>query len=199
MTSTSPPFNWQQTLLSQYANSPVITALLNYLDQCLDVSAEIDLFYNSLWNISTATGYGLDVWGRILGVTRVLTITSLYFGFQEANQPAGSVLYPEQPFGQAPLYGASASTGNYALSDAAFLPLLLAKAALNITNCSIPAINQILLSLFGASGACWCTDGGNMTMTYTFSFTPSPVQLAIILQSGALPRPCGVSVSIVHP
>ena len=195
MTSTSVPYNWQQTLLSQYANSPVIIALLNYLDQNLDATVNVDLFYNSLWNISTATGYGLDVWGRILGVTRILTVTPTYLGFDEAQ----SGLTPIQPFNQGGFYSGQAITQNYSLTDAAFLPLLLAKAALNITNCSIPAINQILIALFGASGKAWCSDLGNMQMAYNFNFSPSPAQLAIIQQSGVLPRPAGVTAFVVHP
>jgi hypothetical protein len=67
----------------------------------------------------------------------------------------------------------------------------------NISNNSIPAINNILMTLFGASGVCYCTDGLNMTMTYTFTFVPSDVQLSIIETSGVLPRPSGVSVSVV--
>ena len=36
-----------------------------------------------------------------------------------------------------------------------------------------------------------------MTMTYTFEFALTPVEQAIVEQSGVLPRPTGVSSSVV--
>lgn len=36
-----------------------------------------------------------------------------------------------------------------------------------------------------------------MTMTYTFTFALTPVELAIVLNSGVLPKPTGVAASVV--
>jgi hypothetical protein len=186
--------NWTDTLLSQFANSPAIVSLIESFNDCVDPRANIDAFYDLVWNLDTAQGFGLDVWGRIVGVSRVLQVSSgAWLGFEEAGD--GSV---ETPFNQAPFYGGSSTTGNYALTDDAFRQLILAKAYANITNGSVPSINQILMTLFGSSGACWCTDGQNMTMTYTFGFQLSPVQYAIVAQSGVIPRPAGVSVTIIQ-
>ena len=69
----------------------------------------------------------------------------------------------------------------------------------NICNGSIPAINQILMFIFPGMGNCYVTDGGNMTMSYTFGADLSAVQVAIITQTGILPRPAGVSATIVQP
>lgn len=186
--------NYEQTILSQFANSPTLLSLIESFNDCVDPSANIDAFYDNVWNIDTAAGYGLDVWGRIVGVSRVLQVsTGAWLGFEEAND--GSV---ETPFNQAPFYDGAATTGNYALTDDAFRQLILAKAYANICNGSIPGINQVLMILFGSYGGCWCTDGQNMTMTYTFEFELSPVQYAIVAQSGVLPRPAGVSVTIIQ-
>jgi hypothetical protein len=95
-------------------------------------------------------------------------------------------------------------TTNYTLLDGPFRTLILAKALANISNATIPAINQILINLFGPEGLlpvegnCYVTDGLNMTMTYTFGSTLTPVQLAIVQQSGVLPRPCGVEATVVQ-
>lgn len=35
-----------------------------------------------------------------------------------------------------------------------------------------------------------------MTMSYTFDFQPTPVEMAIIQQSGVLPKPTGVSAYV---
>ena len=58
---------------SQYAASPAINALCAGFQGELDASADIDLIFNNLININTATGTSLDVWGRILAIPRTLT------------------------------------------------------------------------------------------------------------------------------
>lgn len=58
---------------SQYAASPAINALCAGFQSELDASADIDLIFNNLININTATGTSLDVWGRILAIPRTLT------------------------------------------------------------------------------------------------------------------------------
>lgn len=255
--------NWQDTIISQYASSPAITALIGYMNSAIDPVNNITNFYNDVWNLQTAQGYGLDVCGRIVGVQRVVHVgTTTYFGFSGPDGGSGD------SFNVAPFYSGGPTTANYSLTDPAFLTLILAKAYANISGNSVPAINNILMTLFGqpcvfvgsisgttltvtsiasgllakgmvlsgagiiastaisaqltgtpngtgtytvsqtygsttsakyASGQAYCTDGQNMTMTYTFSFVPSPAQLSIISQSGVLPRPCGVATSVVHP
>lgn len=58
---------------SQYAASPAINALCAGFQSELDASADIDLIFNNLIDITTATGTSLDVWGRILAIPRTLT------------------------------------------------------------------------------------------------------------------------------
>ena len=187
------PFDWHNTLISQYANSPVLQALIQVISDNVDPTRNIDLFFDTLWNLDTAQGYGLDVWGRIVGVNRVLPIVpSKYLGFEEATDVSAD------PFGQSPLYNHQALTSNYALSDSAFRLLILAKAASNITDCSVKSINAILRMLFPAEGVCYVTDNQDMTMTYTFGWLLTPIQVSIIVSSGVLPRTAGVAVSVVQ-
>lgn len=193
---TIPQFDPWSTVQSEYANSPRLTDLILSFSDAIDPTQNIDDFYDDMWNIYTAVGYGLDVWGRILGVSRILHIPGSvqYLGFEEADDPLN-----EQPFNVAPFYSGQVITENYALSDPGFLVLLLAKALANICNGSIPALNQILLTLFPNRGACFVTDGRDMTMTYTFAFALTAVETAIIEQSGVLPTPSGVAYSVVVP
>lgn len=186
---------FDKTVISQYQSAPIIQQLVSYMDQWIDPSVDIDLWFQQVWDIDTAVGFGLDCWGRIVGVTRVVTLSSggKHLGFQEG----GTTDY--DPFNQSPFNNGPAATTNYYLSDDAYRLLILAKALANITNGSCPAINQILLNLFPGLGNCYVTDGGNMTMTYTFSFALTPVQLAIVSQSGVLPKPVGVAATVVHP
>lgn len=191
--------NFEATILSQYANSPTIVQLVTNMNAYLDPRANIDRFFDLVWNVDTAVGWGLDVWGRIVGVGRVLQIsTSDYFGFTGSTGASGL------EFNQAPFYAGQPLTSNYALLDGAYRALILAKALANISNATIPAINQILINLFGpdgpipVAGNSYVTDGLNMTMTYTFGSALDPVQQAIVYQSGVLPRPAGVLATIVE-
>lgn len=177
------------TVLSEYANSPVLTKLVDNFAQWLDPASRFDAFYSLIWDIDTAQGFGLDVWGRILGVSRILQVPSgVYLGFEQDAQA--------KPFGFGILYGGGRATNNVALTDTAYRTLLLAKAALNITNASIPAINAILLNLFGNG---YVRDNMDMTMTFVFQETLTPLQTAIVFQSGVLPKPCGVSFTVEQP
>ena len=188
---TRPPLVLPDTIGSQYANSPTLTQLIWNNIAYLESAGAIDDWFDNVWNIATAQGYGLDVWGRIVGVVRTLqAANSEFWGYAEA-------LPGSQPYGQAPFFAGGAVTGNNALSDDSFRTLILAKALANICSGSVPGINQILRNLFPGRGNCYVTDGQNMTMTYTFDFDLSPVELAIVGQSGVLPTPCGVVATVV--
>ena len=202
--------NLEQTIISQYGNSPILRQLIQNTNDCIDPATDITNFYNMVWNINTAQGFGLDIWGRILGVNRVLNVASgSYFGFTGStgvsNASGDALGGGPSPTAASPFYSGQSATSNYALADPAYLTLLLAKALFNITNGSIPAVNQILINLFiasvaGRTGNAYCTDGANMTMTYTFAVRPvlTPVEFAIVSQSGVLPKPTGVSATVVQ-
>lgn len=193
---TIPPFDFWTTVISQYANSPILTQLCQNFAAYVDETKNFDDFLDLIFNVDTAQGAGLDVWGRIVGVTRVLQITNsgVYIGFEEQNPTADTF----GPGGQSPFYSGAPVTQNFDLADGSFRTLIFAKALLNISNCSIPAINQMMLNLFPNRGNCYCTDGGNMTMTYTFKFFLTPVEVAIVSASGVLPKPAGVAATVVQ-
>ena len=186
-------FDTWATVINQYGKSPTIDALLSSFSAAVDMTESFDNFYDWMWDVQTAQGYGLDVWGRIVGVTRVLELPGsvAYFGFQEANSWVG--------FNQAPFFSGGSFNNNFSLQDADFRTLIFAKAASNISDGSILSINAILLGLFPNRGDCYVTDGENMTMTYTFAFPLTPIDLAIVEQSGVLPKPTGVLATVVQP
>ena len=180
-------FDWQATVLSQYANSPTLVGIVGSFAEAMSLKSELDAFYDDVWDISEATGYGLDVWGRIVVVNRTLQVAGRYFGFEEG-------LPDYDPFNVSPFYAGQGTTSAVALSDDAYRLLILAKALANITYGSIPGINAVLQLLFAGRGPCYVTDNQNMTMTYTFGFVPTPLEIAIIETSNVLPRPTGVKV-----
>lgn len=190
---TIAPFLPWTTIISQYSNSPVLDALILSFNAAIDQTENIDNFYDMIFNIATAQGYGLDVWGRIVGVGRTLQFPGdiNQFGFNEANSWTG--------FGQGGFYSGGGTTTNFMLSDPDFRTLIYAKAAGNISDGSIPAINNILMTLFPHRGRCYVVDGLDMTLTYAFEFTLTPVELAIVQLSGVLPNPAGVAINILQP
>lgn len=184
-------FDVWKTVISQYANAPILTQLITSMDDYLDPMANQDSFFDLTWNVDTAQGWGLDVWGRIVDVSRTISapLDSPYFGFNEAGISAN-------PFNQAPFFSGQQLNNNFVLTDSAYRTLIFAKALANICDGSIPAINQILLNLFPNRGNCYVKDNLDMTMTYHFDFVLTSVELAIVEQSGALPKSTGVSSNV---
>ena len=186
-------YNVESTIGSQYANSPTIDALIASMNTWMDPTPNLQQFYSFVWNILTAQGFGLDIWGSILGVGRTLQIpaTTTYFGFSGG---AGVPFNNGSPF-----YAGESPTQAYQLPDSQYISLLLAKAFANISATTIPAMNQMLQLLFGDSGVAYVIDVGNMLLTLYFEFNLTPVQYAIVANSGVLPHPTGVYVDIQTP
>lgn len=67
--------NVEQTIASQYANSPTLLKLIHNMNENIRPDADIDGFFNFIWNVDTAQGFGLDIWGRIVGVNRTIFTT----------------------------------------------------------------------------------------------------------------------------
>ena len=186
------PFNVWATIISQYANSPRLTAMIESFNAAMDQTENIDNLYDMIWNVMTAQGNGLDIWGRIVGVGRALSFpgTIAYLGMEESSSWTG--------FGQGILFSGGGTNTNFQLSDSDFRRLILAKAAGNVSDGSIPSLNAILLYLFPLRGNCFVVDNQNMTATLTFQFTLNPIELAIIQQSGVLPYPCAVAINVIQ-
>lgn len=179
----------ERTIISQYGNSATITQLILHMNEYLDPRVDLDAFYDYVWNVETAQGFGLDIWGRIVNISRELYIADIpsYFGFGEAVPGA-------YPFEEAPFYdGSPPATQTYALADDAYRKLILAKALANIAAVNAPALNQLLQNMFAERGRCYVNDLGGMEFRYTFEFDLTPQEYAIATQSGVLPRPSGVN------
>ncbi|MBU6232301.1 DUF2612 domain-containing protein [Patescibacteria group bacterium] len=103
-----------------------------------------------------------------------------------------------QPFGQAAFYSGNPNSNSYALSDADFRTLILAKALANINDGSIHGYNAILMTLFPNRGNAYLIDNLDMTMTLYIDFGLSNVELTILQQSGVFTPPAGVSYTITQ-
>lgn len=191
--------NVADTILTQYADSPKLKSLIYSFNQAVGIEDFIDNFYDMAWNIQTAQTYGLDVWGKIVVVSRQLTVTEnqIYFGFNEATSDPPVVDDP-QPFNQAPFYSGEVLTSTVTLTNDIYRKLIMLKAAANISDCTIPNLNNLLQYMFSEQGRCYVRVDSPMTMSYVFEFSLSTAELAIVQSSGALPAPAGVTVNIVQ-
>lgn len=207
--------NYTDTIISQYANSPIIGEIISGFNDAVDPSDDFLRFIDFVWNINTAQGWGLDILGRIVGVGRVLQIPLVerYFGFEvntiatdwagEADWDGaadwdGSIPRPFYPFNDAPFYNGHSATQAYELSDQYYRKLVRGKAFANISGTTVPAMNALLGIVFAGRGRCYIVEG-TRELTYHFDFTLDHFELAMVTSSGVFVHPTGVQVSIEQP
>lgn len=185
-------FDLTPVLLAQYANSPNMLQLMNFMNQWIDPAQNIDLFYYNIWNIQSANGIGLDIWGRIVGIPRTIQLSSTqqYFGFHEGNP--SFFPFNNEPFYNGPLHGTL-----FTLLDDSYRILILTKALANISNFTAPSINKLLSFMFAGRGSCYVLELSRMQIEYVFNFPLQAWEQSVLLQSTLMPRPAGVGVTIV--
>lgn len=179
------------TVVSQYGNSPTLLQLIDFMNQDVDPSTDFDAFYDYVWNVMTAQGFGLDIWGKIVNISRQLNVPGTQTNLGFAEGPTG------QPFGQAPFYVGPATSTVFTLSDTAYRTLILVKALSNISDCTAQSLNRLLQMLFAGRGRTYVVDTGQMQMRYVFEFALQPFELAILTQSGAVARPAAVLAQVI--
>ena len=183
--------NLQQTIISQYANSPIICGMIERFNQCIDPRADAMEFYRDIWDIETAKGYGLDIWGRIVGIERYVFITSHVenIGFATGFTPFNSGTWSS----------GEDDGRKYRMDDETYRKIIMLKAMSNITYASAPNINRLLSIMFEKRGRAYFVKNGTMAARYVFEFFLLPAERAIIRQSDLLPRPSGVLLDFYEP
>lgn len=180
----------RETLLSQYANSPIITTILKKSNEAIDPRHSADEFYNLAVNVLTAQDFGLDIWGRIVGIGRGISIPDPdadYFGFD------GTEKY--LPFNQAPFFGDINDQASYQMDDETYRKVIMMKAYSNILCATAPNINAFLKAAF-TRGRAYFLITGHMTARYIFEYRLSELEKNLIYNHNILPRPSGVEISI---
>ena len=177
--------------MKQYAASPAIQQLVSDRGTYFPNSWQDD-FYNTVWNVSSAKGFGLDIWGRIVVIGRNIKVPATnYFGFTATPQSWS-------PFGQQSFYTGPASTATVTLTDSAYLTLILAKAFSNIASTDSHSLNKFIRLLFPGRGNAWVSDLGGMFIRFSFQFSLDPWEVAVLTNGGVLPRPAGVGATIAQ-
>lgn len=179
---------WQETILSQYEHAPRLLGVAKTMGDGLDVSPGVARFAREVMDIQTAGTWGLDVWGRILGISRTIVLS----GDDEVLGFVGSDL---QPFNVGTFYQPRI-TQAYTLGDDAFRLLLMLKAAANISDTSVPSLNKLLQFLFADRGNAYVLEVGTMRIRFVFEFDLQPFERALILRQDVPPKPAGVGYEL---
>lgn len=185
---------WEETILTQYSASNKLLSIISTFNQAISLDDFTDTFIRDVWDVSTNLAYGLDVWGKIVGVSRYIRteIENNSFGFSEAD--TGDVTQYPSPFNDEPFYAGVQETETVRLGDDAYRTLIMCKAFANISISTIPDINKFLSILFKGRGKAFSIDYGDMTMGITCEFELAPYERSILENYEVLPVPSGVLV-----
>lgn len=187
------PLDIRETILSQYSSSPRLMALIFGLAEVLGTQKDLQTFYKNVFDIDTAKGVGLDIWGRIVGISRsaqmVTSIGVPYLGFEAKGVEA------VKGFNQAQFYKGKRKT-KLALSDDAYRLYIKVKAAANITNGSLAELNALLAQLLPKCKVS-LTRIAPMHLKLTCSGPLKDYQKNMLLLGDLPPIPSGVKLDIV--
>lgn len=186
---------WKDTILTQYSASQKLISIIDTFNQAINLDDFTDEFIEKVWDVSTCETFGLDMWGKIVGISRYISapVESTSIGFSEADD--GNPDYPT-PFNESPFYGGTQETTNVRLADDAYRTLILCKAFTNISIATIPDINRFLRILFYQRGRAYCVNYRDMTIGLTFEFELAPYEESILKNYEVVPVPSGVLVNI---
>jgi hypothetical protein len=148
---------------SQYSASPRLFALAGAFRAGLDPTSAVDIFYLKCFNILTAEGVSLDVWGRVLAISRTIEFRGV------------SIVLDDGYFRLLLLYKALA---NISSGDAETLNRLL--SALAATGAG------------NLPGRAYVIETAPMVIRWVFEDWLSPQALAVFSAAGMLARPGGV-------
>lgn len=131
------------TIQSQYSDSPVIISLIENTYKVISPQKDFDVFYKNVFDVRTAVGWGLDIWGRLVACNREIVtgeFQNSYIGFEPPKDASNPDL---ESFNNAPFYSPAVSQTFY-LEDNAYRLLVMCKAMTNISTGTLAEINSIL-------------------------------------------------------
>ena len=149
---------------SQYSASPRMLALCAAFQDGLDPSRDFDLFHRKIFDVMTAEGVGLDAWGRIVSIGRVITVSD-----------GSNLALDDEPYRLLILYKALA---NISASTPAALNRLLG------TLCGT--------GVGGLPSRAYVLETAPMVIRWVFEAPLGPIQLAVFEAAGPLARGGGV-------
>lgn len=157
-------------ILWQYDNAPNLKSLINSKQNWYNTNTTefFQGIIDNFLNINSANDWGLTLWGIVLQV------------------PRNYVLNGEEII----------------LSTDLYKRLILGKLQLIYSNGTVPEIMSYCNFVFSNrviadEPAVFVKDNLDMTISYTFTFSPTPEELALIYSRELLPTPAGVEENLI--
>lgn len=166
-------------MLSQYANSPKYVTLYNGFTDLFNNASTIEDWFNVVYNINTAEGFGLDMWGKILNQGR-------QFSYDDNGTTVNVYLGGEQTI--------DGITYDAEYMENMYRTVLFLRALSNVTNCTIASLNNLLQFYYKNRGGVYVLEYNPMEIRYVFEFYVSKLE-KVIFTTDIMPRPTGVGVS----
>lgn len=164
-------FNFSQSLIWQYDNSPNFAAYIQKMQDFYDESTG-DLWsnwINDVLNIQTANEYGLTLWGLLLNLERPVYVDS--------------------------------SNNTVPIPTEAYRLLLNAKIYKNSHKPSFQNCNSFIRNIFfdHPNNNSYVIDNQDMTIRYVVDFYPTEAERIVLNLKDFLPRPSGVGIVSILP
>lgn len=198
----------KRVFLWQYDNALCLNKILqNEIDfYGENIGDYVQDWITDVFQLSTANTFGLNVWGKVLGVARPTINPQNYVIDSETTlrlyNPNTGLWHGIWLTGNFPALnieknGQVAKYSPITLDDESYRTCLYAKLYLMYSDASIHSINEYLRRLFPDLTA-YCTETGVMEMAIVFrDCIPTDNQLTILTSDGFSPRPVGVLMRTV--
>lgn len=143
--------NYTDLLINQYARQPRARATIQTLEDDMKRSTNGALSVAGMLNIDSAIGYSLDIIGKIVGQSRILTgaVAREFFAFFNESPTQG---FQFEGSGGSPWYrhgDAIASTAT--LTDSEYRTVIRARCIKNYSRCTLDSVELACEKLFGSN------------------------------------------------
>lgn len=187
--------NYTSLVTSEYANSPNFLSTIQVSVQPFVDGQNVLLGMPEGYDIDNAVGVQLDAVGLWVGISRYLDVplTDVYFSWDTTG------LGWDQGYWKGQF---DPSQGVSALTDSVYRVVLLAKAAANFWDGTLPGAASALANIFNSSNTpgtlLYVEDNQNMSMTFGLAGTQPSVIYQALLTSGRFSlQPGGIVVNYV--
>lgn len=177
-----------RTVLWQYDRAEALQAILRRKNEWMEskVAGFWEWWRREVFDLDTATDFGLSVWSIILEVPLGFDVPASgprpVFGFGPFNQN-----FTNGNFGRD-------VAGSMALSTSQKRLVLKLRYFQLISRGTVPEMNHFLRVLFGDAHA---VDNLDMSFSVVFRYVPTPDVMFILNEFDLLPRPAGVKLNLL--
>lgn len=190
---------YTNTLITQYRDKSKAIQTIECLVNCAFCDG-LPLQFNEAFDLDTAAGEQLTLLGRIVGVPRNiygLDLTHEFFNFTRySGTPASNGFNRWTTVADSYLISRWRTNATYVTTDFELRALINLKIIYNNSYKSLGVVKESLYNVFG--GLIDIVDNVDFTLTYNFYSPYHNVGTICNYLSTILPKPMGVSVSIVN-